>query len=183
MLNRIFFALLFVSLYSSGSSLNCRWMQDKFKEHNEQMLDLLDTMANNSTNATEDSEGENTVAFPHKLYSHASSASATDKLAFVVQILEETAALFEEDHSAAPWEDSTVDAFLIVLNRQADELSSCIGSHKKKNTKLHMYFKRLSGHILKKMGHSAEAWEMIRTEIEFHVMRAHQLASSPRTAN
>uniref|UniRef100_A0A3Q1GRP4 Interferon a3-like n=1 Tax=Acanthochromis polyacanthus TaxID=80966 RepID=A0A3Q1GRP4_9TELE len=181
MLNRIFFALLFVGLCSSGSSLNCKWMEGKFKELNKEMLDLLRTMANNSTNTTE--EGENTVAFPHKLYSHASNASATDKLAFVVQTLEETAALFEEDHSAASWEDSTVDKFLTVVNRQADELSSCIGSHKKKNTKLHMHFKRLSGHILKKMGHSADAWELIRTKIEFHLISAHLLASSLRTAN
>uniref|UniRef100_A0A3Q1GJR5 Interferon a3-like n=1 Tax=Acanthochromis polyacanthus TaxID=80966 RepID=A0A3Q1GJR5_9TELE len=132
---------------------------------------------NNSTNITE-AEDQNSVVFPNKLYSQKSNASDEDKLAFVVQVLQEAAALFEEDHSSASWEESTAENFLNLLNKQADELSSCIGSQKKKNTKLHMYFKRLSVQVLKKMGHSAEAWELIRTETELHLMRVHQLASS-----
>uniref|UniRef100_A0A3B5B3X2 Uncharacterized protein n=1 Tax=Stegastes partitus TaxID=144197 RepID=A0A3B5B3X2_9TELE len=180
MLNRIFFACLFLGLYSSGSSLTCRWMKDKFQQFGKEMLDELEAMATNSTNATDDGP---TVSFPEELYSQASGASAQDKLAFVVQILEEVAALFEEDHSSASWENRTVENFLLVVSQQADELSSCIGGHKKKNRKLHMYFKRLSDHILNRMGHSAEAWQLIRTEAESHVRRAHHLASSTHNAN
>uniref|UniRef100_A0A3B4ZL87 Interferon alpha 21 n=1 Tax=Stegastes partitus TaxID=144197 RepID=A0A3B4ZL87_9TELE len=123
-------------------------------------------------------EAQNTVAFPDKLYSQKANASAEDKLAFVVQTMEEVAALFEEDHSSASWEESTAENFLNVVNKQAEELSSC-----KKNTKLHLYFKRLSDQVLKKMGHSAEAWELIRAEIELHLMRVHQLASSLTSTN
>ncbi|XP_051795915.1 interferon a3-like [Acanthochromis polyacanthus] len=135
-------------------------MEEKFRQHSEDLLELLDTMGNNSTNITE-AEDQNSVVFPNKLYSQKSNASAAlllllllqdeDKLAFVVQVLQEAAALFEEDHSSASWEESTAENFLNLLNKQADELSSCIGSQKKKNTKLHMYFKRLSVQVLKKM--------------------------------
>ncbi|GLD60078.1 QKW90613.1 interferon a [Lates japonicus] len=44
MLNRILFVCLFLALYSAGSSLSCRWMDDKFRQYSENSLDLLDTM-------------------------------------------------------------------------------------------------------------------------------------------
>ncbi|XP_039472706.1 interferon a3-like [Oreochromis aureus] len=175
MLNRILVACLFLALSTEGSSLSCRWMDHKFRQHNEETLNLLDTMAKNVTNTT---EVEVTVA-------SLITCTAEDKLVFTVQVLEEVAVLFEEDHSSASWEDSTVRNFLNIVNKQAEELHSCIGSHghKRKTTKLHMYFKRLSHHILKEMGHSAEAWEVIRKETKAHLMRAEQLASSLHTAH
>ncbi|XP_030611367.1 interferon a3-like [Archocentrus centrarchus] len=175
MINKIFFASLFLGLFSAGSSLSCRWMDHKFKQHNEETLNLLDAMADSSTKTT---EVKDAVAFPNHLYHQASNSSAEEKLALSAQILEEVAALFEEDHSSASWEESTVRNFLNIVNKQAEELRSCIGSHKKKNTKLRMYFKRLSHHVLKQMGHSAEAWELIRKETKDHLMRAEQLTSS-----
>uniref|UniRef100_A0A3P8R7A9 Interferon n=1 Tax=Astatotilapia calliptera TaxID=8154 RepID=A0A3P8R7A9_ASTCA len=194
MMNRILFACLFLTLSTESSSLSCRWMDHKFRQHNEETLNLLDTMVSHlmtktfnvlqAKNASNTTEVEVTVAFPNHLYHQVSKSSAEDKLAFTVQILEEVAALFEEDHSSASWEDSTVRNLLNIVNKQAEELHSCIGSHshKKKTTKLHMYFKRLSHHILKEMGHSAEAWEVIRKETKAHLMRAEQLASSLHTA-
>ncbi|XP_039991566.1 interferon a3-like [Xiphias gladius] len=185
MLNRIFFLCLFLGLYSGGSLLSCRWMDHKFRQYSENSLDLLDTMANNSTNTTEDAEVDDAVAFPYDLYNAASTASAEDKLGFTVQVLEETAVLFEGDHSSASWEERRAENFLNVVTQQADGLRSCIRSHghKKKNKKLHMYFKRLSRHVLERVGHSAEAWELIRKEIKTHLMRADQLVSSLLTAN
>ncbi|XP_019217734.1 interferon a3-like isoform X1 [Oreochromis niloticus] len=189
MMSRILFTCQFLGLVTAGSSLSCKWMDEKFRQHNEETLNLLDTMVYNSTNTTEDAEVEVTVAFPNHLYRQASKASAEDKLAFTVQVLEEVAALFEEDHSSASWEDSTVRNFLNIVNKQAEELHSCIGSHshKKKNSQLYfkteMYFKRLSDDVLKKKGHSVEAWEVIRKETKAHLMRAEQLASSLHTAN
>ncbi|XP_034414848.1 interferon phi 4 [Cyclopterus lumpus] len=175
MLRRMLLVFVSLSVFSSASSLSCRWMHHKFRQHSNNSLDLIERMAHTSTNTTEDAE----VSFPHNLYNQASEASAEDKLRFTVQILEEMAALFEEDHSNASWEENTVDHFLIVVTQQADGLHSCIKSHghKKKNKKLHMYFKRLS-HILEQMGHSAESWELIRKEMKTHLMRADQLASS-----
>uniref|UniRef100_A0A3Q1HPD8 Uncharacterized protein n=1 Tax=Anabas testudineus TaxID=64144 RepID=A0A3Q1HPD8_ANATE len=169
MLHRIFFLCLFVALYTSGSSLRCRWMDHKFRQCSENSLNLLETMANNSTNTTEDAE----VTFPKDLYSQASKASAEDKLVFTVQVLEEVSVLFEEDHSSASWEKSTVEHFLSVVTRQAEGLRSCIGSHKK-NKKLHMYFKRLSRHVLE----GKVTWELIRKEIQTHLLRIDQLISS-----
>ncbi|XP_056221226.1 interferon a3-like [Seriola aureovittata] len=185
MLNRMFLVCLFVGLFSAGSSLSCRWMDHKFRQYSKNSLDLLDTMVNNSTNTTEDAEVEHTVAFPNDLYSQASKASAEDKLGFTVQVLDEVAVLFDEDHSNASWEEKTEKDFLGVVTQQADGLRSCIGSHshKKKNKKVHMYFKRLSRHVLEGMGHSAESWELIRKEIKSHLMRVDQLVSSLLTAN
>uniref|UniRef100_A0A4W6F3H8 Uncharacterized protein n=1 Tax=Lates calcarifer TaxID=8187 RepID=A0A4W6F3H8_LATCA len=132
MLNRILFVCLFLALYSAGSSLSCRWMDHKFRQYSENSLDLLDTMV--------------TVKHCQKC------VPAEDKLGFTVQVLEEMAVLFEEDHSAASWEESTVKDFVNIVTQQADGLHSCTGhSHKKKNKKLHMYFKRLSGHVLERM--------------------------------
>uniref|UniRef100_A0AAZ1Y0E0 Uncharacterized protein n=1 Tax=Oreochromis aureus TaxID=47969 RepID=A0AAZ1Y0E0_OREAU len=165
-LTSILFACLFLALSTEGSSLSCRWMDHKFRQHNEETLNLLDTMVSNYFTLV-------TVAFPNHLY-----RQAEDKLVFTVQVLEEVAALFEEDHSSASWEDGTVRNFLNIVNKQAKELHSCVSS-----LSLHMYFKRLSHHILKEMGHSAEAWEVIRKETKAHLMRAEQLASSLHTAH
>lgn len=104
---------------------------------------------NNSTNSnTEDAA--DTVAFPNDLYRQAFNASvshtahietcgfhrifnkrllllqAEDKMAFTVQVLNETAALFEEDYSAASWDENTVDNFVNVITQQADSLRSCV---------------------------------------------------------
>ncbi|XP_034715994.1 interferon phi 4 [Etheostoma cragini] len=150
-------------------------MHHKFRQHSTKALALIDTMANNSTNTTGDE-----VDFPNHLYTQASKASAEDKLSFTVQILEEMVSLFEEEHRSASWEENTVEHFLIAVTQQADGLHSCIQghSHKKKNKKLHMYFKRLSDHVLERMGHSAEAWELVREEMKTHLIRVEQLVLS-----
>ncbi|XP_034564296.1 interferon phi 4 isoform X1 [Notolabrus celidotus] len=179
MLSRILSVCVFLGVFSAGSSLSCRWMDHKFRQFSKDSFDLLDTMANNSTNITEDAEARHTVALPHELYSQASKAAAEDKVIFTVQILDETMTLFSKNHSAASWEEKTVDNFLGVVSRQADGLRSCIRSHghKKHNKKLHMSFKRLT-HVLQQKGHGAEVWELIRKEIKSRLMRVDQLISS-----
>uniref|UniRef100_A0A3B4F0X1 Interferon a3-like n=1 Tax=Pundamilia nyererei TaxID=303518 RepID=A0A3B4F0X1_9CICH len=144
MMNRILFACLFLALSTESSSLSCRWMDHKFRQHNEETLNLLDTMAKNATNT---SEVEVTVAFPNHLYHQVSKSSAEDKLAFSVQILEEVAALFEEDHSAASWEDSTVRNFLNIVNKQAEELHSCVSSLSVREVRLRWFGQEIL-HIL-----------------------------------
>nr|AGJ98284.1 interferon 2 [Epinephelus coioides] len=171
MLSRILLVLLSLSLYSAGSSLSCRWVDHKFRQHSEESLALLDTMAN------ENAEVDNTVSFPNHLYSQASKASAEDKVAFTVQILEEMVALLEGGYSSASWEENTEENFLSVVSRQAVGLRSCTVHHKE-SKKLHMYFKRLSRHVLMRMGHSAEAWELIRREMKSHLKRVDQLLLS-----
>ncbi|XP_035469301.1 interferon a3-like [Scophthalmus maximus] len=183
--NSILFVCLCLGLYSAGSALSCRWMDHKFRQYSENSLDLLRTMAHNSTNSTEEAEVEETVAFPNDLYSQASKASAEDRLGFTVQVLDEVVVLFEEDHSSASWEERGVENFLNVVTQLADGLRSCLKSHshKKKSKKLQMYFKRLSRHILERMNHSAESWELIRMEIQSHLLRTVPLVSSLLTPN
>lgn len=52
---------------------------------------------------------------------------AEEKVAFTVQVLKEVCALMEEDDSSSSWEEVTVENFLSVVNKQADELLSCVG--------------------------------------------------------
>ncbi|KAM7370579.1 hypothetical protein PAMP_010111 [Pampus punctatissimus] len=167
MTNRMLFACLMFSLFTAGSSLSCRWLDHKFTQYSEKSLELLATMATNSSNTAED--GEHEVAFPQDLYTQASKASAVERLGFMVQILEQVAVLFEETHNSTSWEENTVEDFLNVITQQADGLSSCIWSHKmKKNKKLHMYFKRLSGHILQRMAtNSSNTAEDAEHEVAF----------------
>lgn len=53
---------------------------------------------------------------------------AEGKLAFTVHILREISALIEEDYSSSSWQETTVENFLNVVNKQADELHSCVSS-------------------------------------------------------
>uniref|UniRef100_A0A3P8R7E2 Uncharacterized protein n=1 Tax=Astatotilapia calliptera TaxID=8154 RepID=A0A3P8R7E2_ASTCA len=188
MISRIFIACLFLGMYSTGSLLGCKWIvkdQDdinhQFHVYNNRALGFLDMMVS-ITNTTKDAEIEHTVAFPNQLYHQKSKATDEDKLAFIVQILEEVAALFEEDHSSASWEENTVENFLNIVNKQAEELRSCIGSHsyttQKVQRRTEMYFKRLSNEILKKNGYSAEAWETIRNITEDHLRQCGFLVNS-----
>ncbi|XP_042337575.1 interferon a3-like [Plectropomus leopardus] len=180
MFSQMLLVLLSVSVFSAASSLSCRWMDQKFSQHSQDSLKLLNTMANNSTNTTEDAAPEATVSFPNHLYSQASKASAEDKLGFTVQVLEEMVSLLEGGYSSASWEENTEENFLSVVSRQAVGLRSCSHHGHKKNKKLEMYFKRLSSHVLEHMGHSAEAWELIRREIQSHLKRV-ELLISPLT--
>ncbi|XP_033975680.1 interferon a3-like [Trematomus bernacchii] len=179
MLNGMFFVCLSLSLWTSASSLSCRWMQHKFQQFSKNSLVLIDSMGNNSTNTT-NTTVDARVGFPNHLYNQASKASAEDKLSFTVQILEEMVVLFEEDNSKASWEEIREENFLQVVTQVADGLRSCIGSHsyKRKNKKIQMYFKRLSSHVLEQMDNSAQAWELIRKEMKTHLVRADLLCSS-----
>ncbi|KAM9716172.1 interferon a3-like [Menidia menidia] len=178
MLGRIFFAclVLLLGLCSPGSSLSCRWMDHKFRQYSENSLVLIDMMASDYT-------GQHEVAFPHHLYSQASKLSPADKVAFAAQVLKEVCELLEEEDGSSSWEESTVEHFLNVIIRQGEELSACIGGHKKTNRKLHMYFKRLPRTVFVQMGRSAEAWELIRREIKSHLMEMDLLVASLLTAN
>ncbi|CAJ1080122.1 interferon phi 4 isoform X2 [Xyrichtys novacula] len=105
-------------------------MDHKFREFSRSSLDLLETMASNSTNSTEDAALRHSVGFPHDLYTQASKAAAEDKVSLTVQVLDETMTLFSKNHSAASWEEKTADNFLGVVSRQADGLRSCVSQNK-----------------------------------------------------
>ncbi|KAM9837896.1 interferon phi 4 [Aulostomus maculatus] len=174
MLNKTLLACVLLGLCGAASSLRCRWINHKFTQYSRTSLSLLEAMANNSTNTTE----EDTVTFPKELFSQASEAPAGDRLSFVVQLLEEVSELFQEDHSSAPWEKTTVDDFLNIVNQQADGLRPCTQSHKN-NKKLQMFFQRLSRHVLVAKGRSADAWELIRKGVKLLLFRAQRLIASP----
>ncbi|XP_078480173.1 interferon a3-like [Lampetra planeri] len=129
-------------------------MTHKYSEYSEASFILLDSMAKNSTNITEDAEA---VPFPEDLYTQVSKASAEHRMSFIAQILEEVALLFEKDHSSASWDEKTLEDFLGVIHQQAENLRACVGSNHK-SKKLQMFFKGLSKRVLERMGHSADAW-------------------------
>ncbi|CAI5658276.1 unnamed protein product [Oreochromis niloticus] len=179
MISRIFIACLFLVMYSTGSLLSCKWIvKHHFSLYNRKALSLLDVMI---TNTTKDAEIEHNVAFPNQLYHQTSKATDEDKLAFVVQILKEVFDLFEKNRSSAPWEENTVENFLNIVNKQAEELHSCIGSHSNMTQLTH--FKRLSNETLKDNGYSAEAWEKIRNITQAHLRQCAFLVTSLGTAH
>ncbi|CAI5658280.1 unnamed protein product, partial [Oreochromis niloticus] len=121
----------------------------QFSLYNEIALGRLHMMITNTTKI------EHNVTFPNQLYQQTSNATAEDKLAFTVQILKELSALFEKNRSSAPWEENTVENFLNIVNKQTEELHSCIGSHSNTTQKgqqlsfrREKYFKRLLNKIL-----------------------------------
>uniref|UniRef100_A0AAQ4PNL3 Uncharacterized protein n=1 Tax=Gasterosteus aculeatus aculeatus TaxID=481459 RepID=A0AAQ4PNL3_GASAC len=175
MLCRMFLVFVCLSLYSSASSLSCRWVDHKFSHLSRTSMDLLDTLVSGPLLFWMFFKVSDCVYTAVHLTDLL--LQAEDKLRFSVQILEEMAALFVEDHSNASWDEQTVDHFLFVVTKQADSLHSCIKSHghKRKNKKLQMYFKRLSHHVL---DHSAESWELIRKEMKAHLMKTDQLVLS-----
>ncbi|XP_047232400.1 interferon a3-like [Girardinichthys multiradiatus] len=180
MLSRIFFACVFLCLCCACSPLSCRWMDHKFRQYSENSLNLLDMMAYHYVNQD---AGVNSVPFPHQLYNQAYRASAEGRFAFTIQILKEVCALFEEDDSSSSWQEITVEHFLNVVNKQADELQLCVGNENRPNRRLQAYFKRLSRTVFEQLGHSAEAWELIRREIKVHLLRVDHLVSSLFTSN
>ncbi|TWW82186.1 interferon a3-like [Takifugu flavidus] len=168
---------LSLCVYSQGSPLGCRWLDDKFRLYSQNSLELLDTMVNNSTNSSV--EPEEMVIFPQELYRQTFNASAEDKLALAAQIMNETVALLMEDHSGASWDEKQVENVINVLTQQADNLQACMVSPgHKRSEEVERYFNRLSNHILKKMDYSAAAWELIREEIETLLMQTHLLVST-----
>ncbi|XP_005913932.1 interferon a3-like [Haplochromis burtoni] len=180
MISRIFIACLFLGMYSTGSLLGCKWIvndrdeiKDQFHVYNKRALGFLDMMI---TNTTKDAEIEHTVAFPNELYHQKSNATDEDKLALIVQILKELFALFEEHRSSAPWEENTVENFLSIVDKMAEELNSCVGSHS--NTTQLSHFTSLSNETLKANGYSAEAWETIRNITKEHLRRCGSLVES-----
>uniref|UniRef100_A0A672GYD2 Interferon a3-like n=1 Tax=Salarias fasciatus TaxID=181472 RepID=A0A672GYD2_SALFA len=178
MLRMIFSACLLLCVLGAASSLSCGWLGQKFTQHSETSFMLLDSMGRAEDAGPEDAH----PPFPYNLYEQASSVSDEDKLAVAVQVLREVFALFEEDYSAASWEESTVDNFLNVVNTQADELSSCVSHRTRITRKMHVYFKRLSHHVLQHRSHSVAAWELVRNQIKLHLIRVHQLVSSVPSA-
>ncbi|CAL9699449.1 unnamed protein product [Knipowitschia caucasica] len=172
----MFRTLLFCAVAGVGCALGCRWMEHKYPQFRDSSLGLLKAMANNSitfTNSTEEDDFESTVDFPNELYNLTSKAAREEKLKFMGQLLDEIVALFEEDQTSAPWQETVMDDFLNIISQQADGLRACVSSQnlKRKSKKLSMYFKRLST-LLEQTSHSTQAWEWIRTEVKVHLQRA-----------
>uniref|UniRef100_A0A668ASA1 Interferon a3-like n=1 Tax=Myripristis murdjan TaxID=586833 RepID=A0A668ASA1_9TELE len=182
MFNRIFALCLCLTLCGQGLSLGCRWMDHKFSQQSKSALDELRTMGGNYT---QNSSG---VDFPTGLYEQASQASAEDRLNFMAQVLEEVVHLFEEDWDSMPWPETTVNNFLSVVNQQEEGVRSCSldssHSHRSPITLhrhfLNIYFMFLTIILLSffLQGHSSEAWELMRKEIEAHLLRIDILAAS-----
>ncbi|XP_028332655.1 interferon a3-like [Gouania willdenowi] len=176
MMKKLFACVILCALcVSSGFTLRCPWIDQKFKQYSEETVKLLDNMVKNSTNTSIELD----LAFPHHMYERASKAPAEEKLGFLVQVLNEVFALFEEDHTDAHWDEKKVNDFLNVLSRQAAELNACVTARSHmKHKNLHHYFQRLSSNVLELKNHSSEAWEITRKEVKVHLLNVDLVASA-----
>ncbi|XP_075896628.1 interferon a3-like [Nelusetta ayraudi] len=180
MMLRLLCVCVSVSVFTATASpLKCKWLDHRFRQYSKESLDLLDDMVRNCTNCSTGVEQVEGVDFPSELYKQMKDTPATDKLAFAVLVLNHTAALLDQDQEqgSAPWDQNTVDSFLNLITQQADGLHSCIGGHRRRNSKLRLYFQRLTQTVLHSTGHSAAAWEVIRSVIGDHLRRTDQLVS------
>nr|XP_057934251.1 interferon phi 4 [Doryrhamphus excisus] len=164
-----------------AAASGCWWMDNRFNTYHEESLELLDQMAANAT-----VDMENPVAFPRHVYERAAKASAEDRLALVVQVLQEVEDLFDQKNtSSSLWDERTLDNFLNIVHEEKNNLQSCMDrmqqksrTSKAKNRKLGSYFKRLSRCLRDGKQDSTEAWEMIRKEVRMHLFQASQLIPS-----
>uniref|UniRef100_A0A8C5N6V2 Interferon a3-like n=1 Tax=Gouania willdenowi TaxID=441366 RepID=A0A8C5N6V2_GOUWI len=169
MMKKLFACVILCALcVSSGFTLRCPWIDQKFKQYSEETVKLLDNMVKNSTNTSIELD----LAFPHHMYERASKAPAEEKLGFLVQVLNEVFALFEEDHTDAHWDEKKVNDFLNVLSRQAAELNACVSI----STEINNHQPHRETHSATKAG--SEAWEITRKEVKVHLLNVDLVASA-----
>ncbi|XP_061763375.1 interferon a3-like [Nerophis ophidion] len=181
--------VLLLGLAEAAPLPKCRWNYGKYYQTS---LRFLDQMA---ANATEDVE--NPLPFPKDQYELESKRSVKHRLTFVADLLQEVQDLFDHKNiSSASWDETTLEHFLAVVYREKVDLQDCVSRNRilvhmarmeqlqpgsvknSKNQTLQKYFKELSRMVLEEKEYSAEAWEMIRTEVKLHLFRASQLIPS-----
>eukprot|EP00063_Salmo_salar_P073418 XP_014048253.1 PREDICTED: interferon a3-like isoform X3 [Salmo salar] len=94
-----------------------------------------------------------------------------DQVRFRNETIYQITKLFDGNMKAVTWDKKKRDDFLNILERQFENLKSCVSPAKKPERRLKRYFKELNRKVLRKMNYSAQAWELIRKETRRHLQR------------
>ncbi|XP_045570930.1 interferon a3-like isoform X3 [Salmo salar] len=94
-----------------------------------------------------------------------------DQVRFRNETIYQITKLFDGNMKSVTWDKKKRDDFLNILERQFENLKSCVSPAKKPERRLKRYFKELNRKVLRKMNYSAQAWELIRKETKRHLQR------------
>ncbi|XP_059204798.1 interferon phi 1 [Centropristis striata] len=130
------------------------------------------------------------VPFPYRLYDRIKKDEVASQLLFVRDSLQLLAALYQHhNRSATNWDADKTDRFLMILDRQTDELNSCVSTNRTAGSRLEKYYRRLENSTLIRTGGSTASWELIRSQSVRHlqqlelllaVIRDHQNSAASR---
>ncbi|XP_038844496.1 interferon a3-like [Salvelinus namaycush] len=93
------------------------------------------------------------------------------KVRFRNETIYQITKLFDGNMKSVTWDKKKLDHFLNILERQFENLNSCVSPAKIPERRLKRYFKNLNRMVLRKMNYSALAWELIRKETKHHLER------------
>ncbi|KAK5856885.1 hypothetical protein PBY51_008447 [Eleginops maclovinus] len=155
------------------SALCCDWLSH-YSQMSGESLKLIKSMGGPLTD-------ERPVPFPNKLYSRIRRVPVHSQLAFVEETLTLMAQLFDNANmSTAGWNQTSTDKFLMTIERQRDDISSCIPSKTSAVAGLQRYFRRLEKVTLLHTGASRGAWEQVRRESWAHLVQLDVLVQQIR---
>ncbi|XP_041737975.1 interferon a3-like isoform X2 [Coregonus clupeaformis] len=143
----------------------CDWIRNHYGLLSAEYLSLLDQMGGDIT------EQDAPVLSPTSLYRHIDDAEFEDKVRFLNETIYQIKKQFDGNMKAVTWDKKNLDDFLNILERQFENLNSCVSPAMKPERRLKRYFKKLNRKVLRKMNYSAQAWELIRKETQRHLQR------------
>ncbi|XP_014059915.1 interferon a3 isoform X2 [Salmo salar] len=162
---------LFLILCSMQSVCHCcEWIRHHFGHLSSEYLSQLDQMGGDITKQNAP------VLFPTSLYRHIDDAEFEDKVRFLNETIYQIIKLFDGNMKSVTWDKKNLDDFLNILERQFENLNSCVSPAMKPESRLKRYFRKLNRKVLRKINYSAEAWELIRKETKRHLQRLDILA-------
>ncbi|XP_029282518.1 interferon a3-like [Cottoperca gobio] len=159
---------------SLTSALCCDWLSH-YGQLSNKSLTLIDRMGGELT------EEENPLSFPNRFYRRIRNKGVVSQLVFIRDSLKLIANLFEHANlSAANWDNDTTENFLTIIDRQIDELDSCVSTNRTANSQLEKYYKRLERSTVQRRGGSAASWELLRKDTKRHLVLLDMLVNSIR---
>ncbi|XP_068581709.1 interferon phi 1 [Cebidichthys violaceus] len=125
---------------------------------------------------------ESPVPFPYRFYKRVKKDEVESQVIFIRDSLELIAGLYRHDNrSSVTWDTDKTESFLMTIDRQTEDLKSCVSTHRRKNMSgLKRYYRKLEKKTLYRTGGSPESWELIRKETKLHLKHLDLLAASLR---
>nr|XP_046270595.1 interferon a3-like [Scatophagus argus]XP_046272377.1 interferon a3-like [Scatophagus argus] len=167
-------SLLFILCSALTPALCCDWLSH-YGHLSNTSLTLIRLMGGQLT------QQESPVSFPFKLYERVHKEEVKSQLAFIRDSLELISGLYRHDNlSSVTWDTDKTDHFLMSIDRQTEELNTCVPTNRPADSKLRKYYRRLVRSTLCRTGGSPASWELIRKETKEHLQQLDLLVSSIR---
>uniref|UniRef100_A0A8C7ULC8 Uncharacterized protein n=1 Tax=Oncorhynchus mykiss TaxID=8022 RepID=A0A8C7ULC8_ONCMY len=144
----------------------CDWSRHHYGHLSAECLSLLDQMGGDIT------EQEAPVFFPESLYRRIDD----DQVRFRNETIYQITKLFDGNMKAVTWDKKKLDNFLNILERQFENLKSCVSNALCCSRQYDHDMTRKSTPLIFTcsfvfQNYSAQAWELIRKETKHHLQR------------